>query len=192
MAECGHPVCRDTPRYSQRIEECEWPADYRLRDGDRAYWSNRACGIASLRSVLSFHGKDRHSSFELLHLGIDAEAYGPAGWWHAGLATLATGLGVPAATGTAPTVEKLQRTLRRTGSPMIASVTLQFPLDGRRGGHLVVVTAVGGDGTVCFRDPSTWGERNTCVPAARFASSFTGRVISFSRPIQGPDRIGGD
>jgi hypothetical protein len=68
--------------------------------------------------------------------------------------------------------------------PVIASVTLGFPEDGRRGGHLVVVCGFEErePRVVHVRDPARWGASRSSVGEARFLASFSGRVIRFDRP----------
>jgi hypothetical protein len=68
--------------------------------------------------------------------------------------------------------------------PVIASVTLGFPEDGRRGGHLVVVCGFeeGELRLVHVRDPARWGESHSSVGEQRFLASFSGRVIRFDPP----------
>ncbi|QUQ64476.1 cysteine peptidase family C39 domain-containing protein [Kutzneria sp. CA-103260] len=180
-ADCPHFVCARTPRYSQRIDPESWPAGFLLEDGNDAHWSTRACGLACLRSVLAFHGKTDIPLFTLLREAVAAGFYTERGLLHAGLATMAVARGVSATAMAAPDLTHVSQLLHDTRAPLIASVTLQFPQDGRRGGHLVVVSALDDepDPWICFRDPSTWGETNTRVPAARFAASYTGRVIAF-------------
>src|SRR5205807_734787 len=79
----------------------------------------------------------------------------------------------------AATLDDLRSCLESTGGPLIASVALRFPEDGRHGGHLVVVTAVdeGLGARVCIRDPSSWGKAEDSISAARFSASYSGRVI---------------
>jgi hypothetical protein len=50
---------------------------------------------------------------------------------------------------------------RLDDAPVIASVTEQFPDDGRSGGHLIILRGFedGPDPTIFIRDPSAWARR---------------------------------
>lgn len=179
---CGHLICARTPRFEQDIPEGQWPDQFRLQGGDRAHWNVRTCGLACLTSVASFHGRAVPPVFELLLAGVGSGYYTSKGWVHAGLVSLGAAYGLRGEARPAPTMDDLRSCLESTGGPLIASVTFRFPTDGRRGGHLVVVTAVGeGPGArVCIRDPSSWGKEEDSVSAARFSASYSGRAIIFT------------
>lgn len=181
-AWCGHLICARTPRFGQDIPEEQWPDQFRLHGGDREHWSDRTCGLACLMSVSSFHGRAVPPIFELLREGVGSGYYTGKGWIHAGLASLGAAYGLRGEARPASTVDDLRSCLESTGGPLIASVTFRFPEDGRRGGHLVVVTAAGeGPGArICIRDPSSWGKEEDSIPAARFSASYSGRVITFT------------
>jgi ABC-type bacteriocin/lantibiotic exporter with double-glycine peptidase domain len=180
-ARCGHLICARTPRFEQDIPEEQWPDQFRLLGRDREHWSDRTCGLACLMSVSSFHGRAVPPILELLREGAGSGYYTGKGWIHAGLASLGAAYGLRGEARQAATVDDLRSCLESTGGPLIASVTLRFPEDGRRGGHLVVVTAAGeGPGArICIRDPSSWGKGEDSVSAARFSASYSGRVIIF-------------
>ena len=137
-------------------------------------------------SIASFHGKPIPTIFELLQEGVRLGHYVDRGWIHAGLAAIGGQYGFQGKALPAITIADLQSCLEFTGSPLIASVTRQFPEDGRRGGHLVVVTAVDNGPTprICCRDPAAGGMRENRIPAARFFASFAGRIIVFPRLAQ--------
>jgi ABC-type bacteriocin/lantibiotic exporter with double-glycine peptidase domain len=158
----------------------------RFHGEDRAYWSNRTCGLACLVSIASFHEKPIPTIFELLQEGVRLGYYTNRGWIHADLATIGETYGFKGKALQAPTIDDLRSCLESTGSPLIASVIWQFPEDGRRGGHLVVVTAVdnGPRARICYRDPSGWGIHESRISAARFSASFAGRIIAFPRMAQ--------
>ena len=180
---CGHFFCASTPAFTQVIPEQQWPEGFRFDGEDRAYWSDRTCGLACLMSIASFHGKPVPTIFELLQEGVRLGHYTKRGWTHAGLAAIGDKYGFSGKAIPALTIEDLLTCLEFTGSPLIASVTRQFPEDGRRGGHLVVVTAVdrGPMPRICCRDPASGGSSETRIPAARFFASFAGRIIVFPR-----------
>jgi hypothetical protein len=154
-----------------------------LADEDRAYWNDRTCGLACLMSIASFHGKAVPAIFELLQEGIRLGHYTNRGWIHAGLAAIGETYGFPGKALPVRTIADLRSCLEFSGGPLIASVTRQFPEDGRRGGHLVVVTAVdnGPMPWICCRDPADEGMRDGQISAARFFASFAGRIIVFPR-----------
>jgi hypothetical protein len=132
-------------------------------------------------SVSSFHQRAVPSIFELLQEGVAAGYYTSKGWIHAGLASLGAAYGLRGEARRAATIADLRSCLESTGGPLIASVALRFPQDGRRGGHLVVVTAVGEGprARICIRDPSSWGKEQDSISAARFSASYSGRVVIF-------------
>jgi len=181
---CDHPICAGTAYFPQVIPEDQWPDGSLLRGQDRAYWSDRTCGLACLMSVSSFHRRAVPTIFDLLREGLRSGCYTSRGWLHAGLASLGEAHGIRGEALPAPTVDDLRTCLESTAGPLIASVTRQFPEDGRSGGHLVVVTAVGDgpEALICFRDPSGWGMEESRIPAKRFSASYAGRVIAFPAP----------
>jgi ABC-type bacteriocin/lantibiotic exporter with double-glycine peptidase domain len=180
-ARCGHLICARTPHVEQDIPEGQWPDQFRLQGRDRIHWSDRTCGLACLMSVSAFHGRAVPPIFELLQAGVESGSYTSKGWIHAGLVGLGAAYGLRGEARPAATIDDLRSYLESTAGPLIASVTVRFPEDGRRGGHLVVVTAVGdGPGArICIRDPSSGGKEEHSISAARFSASYSGRVIVF-------------
>jgi ABC-type bacteriocin/lantibiotic exporter with double-glycine peptidase domain len=178
---CGHFLCASTPFFTQVIPEQQWPEGFRFAGEDRAYWSERTCGLACLMSIASFHGKPIPTIFELLREGVGLGHYTKMGWIHVGLAAIGGQYGFQGKALPAVTIDDLRSCLEFTGSPLIASVTRQFPEDGRRGGHLVVVTAIDDEPTprICCLDPADGGLGEIRIPAARFFASFAGRIIVF-------------
>lgn len=173
----------DVPMCRQRIDPAEWKGRRGPELGDIAEWSNRACGMACLRMILLAWHQPAPPLTDLLRLGVSQSALTSRGWLHAGIAAIATGLGVP---GSAEAVTADELPGRITDGPLIASVTAQFPDDGRRGGHLVVLHGYEqgpDDPLIRFRDPSGWGQHNDRVRLSRLAGSYTGRCITFD-----PDR----
>ncbi len=123
----------------------------------------------------------------LLHKGLRQEAYSPRGWIHAGLARLLGEHGVPSSAAPLDRPAELAAAIT-DGTPFIASVADEFPLDGRKGGHLVVVKGVtienGQVVAVHFNDPSSWGSGHSLVEVDRFWASFTGRTIRTLAPAE--------
>ncbi|MGX1560932.1 C39 family peptidase [Streptomyces sp. NPDC055506] len=163
----------------QRIDPTEWDLHGGWALGDRIEWSNRACGLASLRMILLAYGREAPTVTELLKLAVKNELLTPRGALHAGIASLASDLGVPS---TAEPVPVADLTRRLDHAPLIVSVTEQLPDDGRAGGHLVILRGYedGTDPTIHFRDPSAWGQTHDRVPLSRVSASYTGRAITFA------------
>jgi len=135
--------------------------------------------MAALRMILLAHDHPARPLTELLKLGISRGALSERGWLHAEVARLATSLGV---TGQAHAVPAVDLPGCLDDGPLIASVTIGFPDDGRRGGHLVVLRGYErnqADPSILFRDPSGWGQANDRVKLSRLARSYTGRCITF-------------
>lgn len=179
------PRAHEVPMCRQLITPAEWDLHGGWALGDRIEWSNRACGLASLRMILLAYGCEAPTVTELLKLAVKHEVLTPRGALHAGIANLATELGVHSQAEAVP-VEGLLG--RLDDAPLIVSVTEQFPEDGRKGGHLVILRGYesGPDPTIHFRDPSAWGQENDQVPLSRLSHSYTGRAITFA-PLNNGD-----
>ncbi|MEU9337471.1 C39 family peptidase [Streptomyces sp. NPDC048290] len=173
------PRVHDVPLCRQLIDPAEWDLHGGWALGDRIEWSNRACGLASLRAILLAYGREAPTVTELLKLAVKHEVLTPHGALHAGVARLSSDLGVPS-TAEPVSAEDLPGHLDK--APLIASVTEKFPEDGRQGGHLVILRGYeeGPDPTILFRDPSSWGQTHDRVPLSRLAHSYTGRAITFT------------
>ncbi|WP_159029328.1 C39 family peptidase [Streptomyces viridochromogenes] len=169
------------PHFPQRFEPPDWPTGALCEGAGPEIWGDRACGLACLRMITSYFGLAVPSQYDLVRQAVDSGAYTSRGILHQGLADLAGRHGVSAAPVALDTAEEMRRLLTTCG-PVVVSVTHQFPEDGRRGGHLVVVTGVHRtpEPAVTFRDPSRWGHTHSEVPVRRFFSSFTGRAIVFA------------
>ncbi|WP_329260530.1 C39 family peptidase [Streptomyces sp. NBC_01478] len=163
----------------QLIAPEEWDRHGGWALGDRLEWSNRACGLASLRMILLAYGREAPTVTELLKLAVKQEVLTPRGALHTGIANLATDLGVPATAEPVPVQDLLARL---DVAPVIVSVTEQLPDDGRSGGHLVILCGYedAPDPTIEFRDPSAWGQTHDRVPLSRVSASYTGRAITFA------------
>jgi Peptidase C39 family len=170
----------DVARIGQRFDVGQWRAQGFTSAADSLWWSDRACGIACVAMVLQYVGVTP-VVHDLLHEARGRGSYSPRGWLHAGLVDLLQARGV-AAQADAMDVADVHGLLQSALSegPVIASVAPELPVDGRRGGHLVLVTGVSltAEGHIVhLQDPSPWGEENTRIPLTRFAASFSGRVI---------------
>jgi ABC-type bacteriocin/lantibiotic exporter with double-glycine peptidase domain len=145
---------------------------------DHRYWEERTCGLACLRTIFAFYGFDVPTQGILLRQALELKAYVARGWAHHGLVRLARIYGLDGIAVQADSLEILQALADR-GMPSIVSCALYFPIDGRRGGHLVVFGGRGApDGTtVVVCDPSSWGHDHHEVSAEAFWSSSTGRAI---------------
>jgi hypothetical protein len=80
-------------------------------------------------SIASFHGKPIPTIFELLQEGVRLGHYTNRGWIHAGLAAIGGKYGFQGKALPAVTLDDLHSCLEFTGSPLIASVTREFPED---------------------------------------------------------------
>jgi hypothetical protein len=145
--------------------------------------------------LIEYFDGQRPSLAALLHEGLRQEAYSARGWIHAGLARLLHEHGVPSSASPLSHPDELASAIS-DGAPFIASVADEFPIDGRKGGHLVVVKGVtiekGQVITVHFNDPSSWGSRHSFVDVERFWASFTGRTVRTSASageVSGAERI---
>ncbi|MFI5679090.1 C39 family peptidase [Streptomyces cellulosae] len=147
----------------QPIAPAEWDLHGGWALGDRTEWSNRACGLASLRMILLAYGREASTVTELLKLAVKHEVLTPRGALHSGIVGLATDLGVPSAAEPVPVADLFARL---DGAPVIVSVTEQFPDDGRSGGHLVILRGYENDPT---RRPSSETRR----PGARHTVKST-------------------
>jgi hypothetical protein len=169
--------------HRQLIDPEEWALHSGSALGDRIEWSNRACGMAALRMILSAYGQQPPSLTELVKTGVERGALTDRGWLHAGIANLAAELGVP---GRAEPVAAQELLDRLADGPLIISVSEKLPTDGRRGGHLIVArgfaeSSDSQEPDILIRDPSSWGQDNDRVPLSRLAASYTGRAITFPR-----------
>ncbi|MEV0850025.1 C39 family peptidase [Streptomyces sp. NPDC049954] len=181
------PHVHDVPMCRQLIEPEEWELHGGWALGSRLEWSNRACGLASLRMILLAYGHEAPTVTELLKLAVKNEILTPRGALHAGIARLATELGVLS---TAEAVPAEELPARLDEAPLIVSVTEQLPEDGRSGGHLVILRGYdsGPDPTIHFRDPSSWGQSHDRVLLSRLSASYTGRAITFAPLTNGETR----
>jgi ABC-type bacteriocin/lantibiotic exporter with double-glycine peptidase domain len=178
-------IAHDVPMCRQRIDRLEWRSHGGCDLGDVAEWSDRACGMAALRMILLAHHRPAPPLTELLKLGMRQGALSERGWLHTEIASLAGSLGV---TSQAHAVPAAELPVRLEDGPLIASVTIGFPDDERRGGHLVVLRGYErnqADPSILFRDPSAWGQANDRVKLSRLARSYTGRCITF-QPLPAP------
>ncbi|MEK4197943.1 C39 family peptidase [Cytobacillus sp. FSL K6-0265] len=166
------------PRFSQKFEERDWPSQKLVEGNGAEYWGDRSCGLACLRMVLSYYKLPIPSQYELLLNGLSKNAYCSKGWIHSGLAKMGLEFGLKGSAISIKNGDELERFLIETG-PLIASVSHELPQDGRKGGHLIVVSGrqKGNDTNIIFRDPSRWGITNSIVSEDRFFSSFTQRGI---------------
>ena len=179
-------VAHDVPMCPQRIDPREWQDYGGAELGDIDEWSDRACGMAALRMILLARDIPAPSLTRLLLLGTACGALTGRGWLHAGIADVAASLGLP---GRAEAIAPADLPACIKDGPLIASVTFQFPDDGRRGGHLVVLRGyeqARADPLILFRDPSRWGQEHDRVPLSRLAHSYAGRCITFTPAVQSP------
>jgi len=169
-----NPTPAPLRRYPQHFQMLPEPGP---PDLDLAVWSERCCGLACLRTVLHSHDLQVPTQTTLLRRAITAEAFTAAGIVHGALADIASAFGLRARAVAVPNV-KLLFQLGDLGYPSITSITHTLPVDGRRGGHMVVTDGTVGDTDgVRFVDPSRWGRDHHRVSLSRFRASYTGRAI---------------
>ncbi|MDQ1295597.1 MAG: hypothetical protein QG608_3482, partial [Actinomycetota bacterium] len=89
------PRVHEVPLCRQLIDHAEWDQHGGWVLGDRAEWSDRACGLASLRMILLAYGQEAPTVTQLLKLAVENEILTPRGALHAGIADLAGEFGVP-------------------------------------------------------------------------------------------------
>lgn len=173
----------DVPYRGQQFKPRNWREDGFDSPEHAEYWSRRSCGIACVGMLIDFYSEAGPSLSRLLEQGLALKGYSSRGWVHATLARILSGHGVPAEAVPMRSCGELVESVK-CGAPIIASVGDEFPIDGTKGGHLVVVTGYAELGNtltaVYFNDPSAWGRTRHAVPVTRFFASFSGRVV---RPI---------
>src|ERR1039457_6064466 len=104
----------------QRIDPAEWDPRGGPTLGDRAEWSDRACGMTPLRMILLAYLGDAPPLTELVKTGVRDGAPTDRGWLHAGIARLAGRFGIPSAAEAAAAGELPARLME---APLIISVT---------------------------------------------------------------------
>jgi hypothetical protein len=128
----------------------------------------------SLRSFSSKKNGTEENLLTLFSYGIERRAYCDKGWIHSGLAGLIESYGIPAQAVTLSS-EDIISGLEK-GKVYIVSVTHQLPVDGKKGGHLILLYGTHGE-TALFMNPSTWGESHDHTDINRLFSSYSGRCI---------------
>lgn len=145
------------------------------------FWSVRSCGLACASSAIEFLTGERLSIQSLFNETVSSGGYSPAGWRHDQLAQTIEKHGIKAIV-SKMTIESIKNHLLNR-KLVIASVTHKFPIDGRKGGHLILLYKIRKISQVdyfCFMDPSGWGEFNHIVPVEIFSHSFSFKGIVLS------------
>jgi hypothetical protein len=178
------------PRWAE--SGAETPDEY-------AYWVERACGVACVQMCVKALGGPSRTLVDWAREGVAIGGYlietGPdglpreRGWIHKALAALIEREGFFAEPRPADS-EEIAAQLGRDRM-VIASVSYEVgthePVT-KRGGHLVVITGLDRNarGVTAFvinnpsgRTPNM--QLNACIPAERFLSGYTGRVIVVGR-----------
>lgn len=185
----------DVPLFRQRFDPDNWQSDGFRSMADSLAWSNRSCGIACVRMAIAYFHHEAPSMAALLGHGLRMNGYGKRGWVHQSLAELLELHGLSARPSSiGKDVREMVGSLT-AGNPLIASVTDQFPCDGREGGHLVVVTGIhfrdDEPVIIYFNDPSAWGQEHCQVQVRQFLCSFSGRIIKMACSAS-PNRVLGE
>jgi hypothetical protein len=152
-------------------------------------WSGRSCGIACVSMILLRRLGIYVRFKDLLWLGLDLNAYCARGWIHAGLSRLLGRFGIRAEAMPLPR-EGVEEKLR-AGCLVIVSVSHKLPIDGARGGHLILLHGIRdrqASTYVAFSDPSRWGEVHQCVTSDRLFASYSGRAIVCEPLVAGRSR----
>ena len=174
-------IKREVPMVRQKFDYEDWMhAGFESRQ-DCIDWSSRACGIACVAMAAKYFRAEIQEKSELLHVGVKLQGYSSRGWVHVKLAELCEKIGLRAV---ALEVEDLQTVQEFLESDrlFVASVAEKFPVDGTRGGHLVLIK--GYDEVrkeLYFNDPSAWGQAHEKVSIERFLFSFAKRGIAIWR-----------
>jgi len=137
-------------------------------------WSSRSCGLACVAMVLDSVANIHVTIPELFEIAYKSGSYSDKGWVHSGLVALMEYYMLESQTKQA-TREEVVHGLT-SGLIYIVSVTHKFPIDGRKGGHLVLAHAYK-DNEIYFHCPSTWGEKKIKIQEDIFFSSYSGRCI---------------
>jgi hypothetical protein len=183
---------RDDPRW--REFGASTPQEYE-------YWAWKACGIAALKMALEALGIPRRSMMDWIR---DALAVGgfifeekvapgkPSGWLHRALADLARNHGFSAGCAAPVDLDYVADCIDR-GLLTIASVSYELGTRGditRNRGHLILIHGYSrtDDGIEALHVNNPSGRspelrRNCWIPAPRFTSGFSGRVILFGPPL---------
>ncbi|WP_317854930.1 C39 family peptidase [Chakrabartyella piscis] len=195
----------EIPFYNQRITTENWQSSGFSSELEGISWTERGCGIASLRMILDgFLLAENKPSCpnqgEMIEKGLAQEAYNPGiGWIHAGLAHMAEEFGISAVAYRGKTLTDVANELEQN-HPCIISITPRFRgglvneetgnIYGK-GGHLVVAYGCTYDETgnltgFLVHHPSCFLE-NTLpayqVDVKPLEASFSGNFIAFGMDI---------
>jgi len=143
-------------------------------------WSHKSCGLACIAMILHFFDKSEGLP-DLFEDAYKSGYYTPKGWIHNGLVEMLNIRGVQGCAKAANKNDIMQGI--KKGSLYIVSVSYKFPINGEKGGHLVLVFDIDDNNQVYFNDPSTWGESNQKLNADVFFSSYSGRCIEVNNEI---------
>ena len=143
-------------------------------------WSDRSCGLACVGMLINHLTTYKINMIDLFETAYQARFYTKNGWLHTGLVTILQAHGLNAQAKSALSAEIIQGLL--SNRLYIVSVTLNFPVDCRRGGHLVLATNYEQE-TVFFNDPATWGETCSELPKDTFFASYADRCIEVNCEI---------
>jgi ABC-type bacteriocin/lantibiotic exporter with double-glycine peptidase domain len=140
-------------------------------------WQYRSCGVVSLMILMeALNPNTQTTPDQLVQEGLELGAYKEGvGWYHAGLARLATAHGFTStnkdwSTKSSEEARALLQTELNEG-PCIASITTP------NGGHLIVIEKIEGDEAVVH----DCGERvdiQKTIPLEDFYKNWTQRIIS--------------
>ncbi len=130
-------IALPVPLLAQHFQPERWKEEGFASPGDSAAWSNRSCGIACVRMIISYYNGTAPTMPQLLSQGLAMNAYCDKGWIHSGLARLLRDHGV-SAQALCISIDQAVSDIR-LHRPLVASVTGKLPCDGRKGGHLITL-----------------------------------------------------
>lgn len=140
-------------------------------------WQYRSCGIVALLMIMeALAQKDLATPDTLIQEGLAMGAYKEGiGWYHRGLANLATTYGFTASNhdwSKTPATEAQALLLKELAhGPVIASVTTD------KGGHLIVIESIIGDDAITH-DPAEHNDIRQVIPLSDVYDHWTQRIIS--------------
>lgn len=142
------------------------------------YWSDRSCGLACTRMAIEYFTGKSISTAAIFLEAMRLQSYTEKGWIHYKLADICRNFGVLASAVRTSEIDLIQSFSE--GNLIIASVRLRFPVDGGRGGHLILLRGAveqQGKRYIMFSDPSRWGQTHGCISEARFLGNLSDRCI---------------
>jgi hypothetical protein len=169
-------------------DDPKWAASGARTVAEYQYWARKVCGMACLKMILARRGQPVPATMSLVERALAWQAYIPQGDRVAGLiyqpfaSWVAADYGISAEVAPHLPLEQVAE-LAAPDTPVITSVHkwIRWPdrVPPGRGGHLVLVTGVGG-GLLRLHNPSgipPASQRDALVTVTDFARFFAGRGL---------------